>query len=78
MNSTSYEPSISASLTLGSVSNTQSPKCEDYKFGCCEIYDTCKDSSGEFIATDLTIDPRVVHKHDEVGTQLPACCRYDK
>ena len=72
VNSTSYEPSISASLSLSqSVSNTQSPKCEDYKFGCCEIYDTCSDSSGEFIATGLTIDPRVVHKHDEVGTNCP-------
>jgi len=71
-NSTSYEPSISASLSLShSVSYTQSPKCEDYKFGCCEIYDTCSDSSGEFIATGLTIDPRVVHKHDEVGTNCP-------
>ena len=71
MNSTFNEPGISASLTLGSVSHTQSPKCEDYKFGCCEIYDTCSDSSGEFIATGLTIDPRVVHKHDEVGTNCP-------
>ena len=68
-NTTSYEPSIRASLNLGSV--RQSTKCEDYKFGCCEIYDTCSDSSGEFIATDLTIDPRVVHKHDEVGTNCP-------
>ena len=71
VNSTFNEPSISASLTLGSVSHTQSSNCEDYKFGCCEIYDTCSDSSGEFIATGLTIDPRVVHKHDEVGTNCP-------
>ena len=72
VNSTSNEPYIKASLSLTqSVSNTQSPKCEDYKFGCCEIYDTCSDSSGEFVATDLTIDPRVVHKHDDVGTNCP-------
>jgi len=71
INSTSYEPSISASLTLGTIGYTQSSKCEDYKFGCCEIYDTCSDSSGEFVATDLTIDPGVVHKHYEVGTNCP-------
>lgn len=72
LNTTSYEPNVGASLGLTqSVSHTQSTKCEDYEFGCCEIYDTCSDSSGEFKTTDLTIDPRVVHKHDEVGTNCP-------
>jgi hypothetical protein len=72
VNSTSYDPGINYSLSLTQTNGyTQSSKYEDYKFGCCEIYDTCSDNSGEFIATDLTIDPRVVHKHDEVGTNCP-------
>lgn len=72
VNSTYYEASINSSLSLTQTNGyTQSSNCEDYKFGCCEIYDTCSDSSGEFIATDLTIDPRVVHKHDDLGTNCP-------
>jgi len=50
---------------------SHSPQCEDYEYGCCEIYDTCGVSSGDFSATSLPIDPRIVHKHDAVGTNCP-------
>jgi len=60
--------SIEGSLATG---GSHSPQCEDYEYGCCEIYDTCSVSSGEFSATSLPIDPRIVHKHDAVGTNCP-------
>jgi hypothetical protein len=57
--------------SLATIGESRSPRCEDYQYGCCEIYDTCSVSSGEFSATSLPIDPRIVHKHDAVGTNCP-------
>ena len=48
-----------------------STNCDDYKYGCCEIYDTCKIIDGKFISTSLPIDPRIIHKLDELGTNCP-------
>ena len=48
-----------------------SPKCEDYEYGCCEIYDTCGTTDDVFTSTSLSLDPRVVHKHDVMGTNCP-------
>ena len=57
--------------SLATIGESHSPQCEDYEYGCCEIYDTCGVSSGDFSATSLPIDPRIVHKHDAVGTNCP-------
>ena len=53
------------------ITEIQSDKCANYLYGCCEIYDTCSVSSDEFSYTHLTIDPRVVHKHDSIGINCP-------
>ena len=57
--------------SLATIDEPPSAHCEDYAYGCCEIYDTCSVSSGEFDATSLSIDPRIVHKHDAAGTNCP-------
>jgi len=45
--------------------------CEDYRFGCCEIYDTCKVVNTTYYSTDLLVDPMVIHKHDGLGSNCP-------
>ena len=48
-----------------------SADCNDYKFGCCEIYDACSQVYNDIIYNKISIDPRVIHKHDELGTNCP-------
>lgn len=63
----------------GSPEPIKSPKCEDYEYGCCEIYDVCgldgddglDGENSSFYSQGIHIDPRVVHKHDVLGTNCP-------
>lgn len=60
----------------GSPEPIKSPKCEDYEYGCCEIYDVCgldgdDGENSSFYSQGINIDPRVIHKHDELGTNCP-------
>ena len=48
-----------------------SKECNDYKYGCCEIYDACSQVYNDLIYTTIRLDPRVIHKHDELGTNCP-------
>lgn len=48
-----------------------SADCNDYKFGCCEIYDACSKVYNDIIYNTIKLDPRVIHKHDELGTNCP-------
>ena len=45
--------------------------CEDYKFGCCKIYDTCHVSNNTYYDTELVVDPKVVHAHNRFGDNCP-------
>ena len=48
-----------------------SSDCSDYKNGCCEIYDACSQVYNDLIYNTIKLDPRVIHKHDELGTNCP-------
>ena len=48
-----------------------SADCNDYKYGCCEIYDACSQVYNDLIYNTISLDPRVIHKHDELGTNCP-------
>lgn len=48
-----------------------SADCNDYNFGCCEIYDACSQVYNDIIYNTISLDPRVIHKHDELGTNCP-------
>tara|TARA_B100000900_G_scaffold313909_1_gene272741 strand:- start:820 stop:1815 length:996 start_codon:yes stop_codon:yes gene_type:complete len=67
---------LSASMTTFRVAyhhNRYRPSadCNDYKFGCCEIYDACSQVYNDLIYNTIKLDPRVIHKHDELGTNCP-------
>ena len=81
---TEKEPSISASLhSRGAYYRTHnhrnseinSASCSDYKYGCCELFDSCRVSyetdNATFVSEGIHIDPRKIHKHDEYGTNCP-------
>jgi hypothetical protein len=51
--------------------NDNGESCEDYEFGCCEIYDTCHIVNTSYYSTELLVDPRIIHKHNELGSNCP-------
>ena len=48
-----------------------SSDCSNYRYGCCEIYDACSEIYDDLFYTTIKLDPRVIHKHDELGTNCP-------
>ena len=45
--------------------------CDDYKFGCCKIFDSCKVENDTFTSTELYIDPKIIHRHNSFGDNCP-------
>ena len=66
-------------ILVGSISSIDfnytnyipSDNCNDYLYGCCEIYDSCGVEGEGFTTMSIKIDPRVIHKHDIAGTNCP-------
>ena len=45
--------------------------CDDYKFGCCKIFDSCKVENHTFKSTEIYVDPKIVHRHNSFGDNCP-------
>ena len=67
-NSSVPNPEITTDL---SSKNERSFNCEDYPYGCCEVYDSCSVENDSFISNSIFIDPRVIHKEDPHGLNCP-------